>query len=267
MNSLLGTRQSGGILAFTLLALVTLGVLATLAYGSYFQIARGTQDTVMRAQASALLTQGAYTLATEASDSDADGFAEAPAGNVVLDDAWEIPTVSGAPKVDPWGKAIKYCPWDNGAINASAGRLSGANPALPASIQFVLVSAGPDKVFQTSCTQALSGAQGDDGVRSMSVAQLNQGVGGTYYYGDPVGTVSGLPASGSPAGMMRVTKDTLLTYLWTGTAWVPMNSVASVKITAGADCSLYPPGALGRDAVDDLYICKEIAPRVWKSVK
>lgn len=262
-------QQSGSILTFVLLALATLGVLATLAYGTYYQIARGAQDTVMRAHASALLTQAANALATDARDTDNDGFAEALEGNVSdpLEDNWKIPANSGAPKTDPWGKAIKYCPWDNGSINTSTGRLSGDNPAIQSSIQFALISAGPDKVFQTSCVQAKTGAQGDDGVRSMNVAQLNQGVGGTYFYGDPVSSVSALPVSGSPAGMMRLTQDTQLPYMWTGSAWVPMNSVASVTISVGTNCSDYPAGALGRDINDDLFICKAAAPRVWKSVK
>lgn len=263
-------RQAGSILAFVLLALVTLGVLATLAFGTYYQIARGTQDTVLRAHASALLTQAAYVLATEARDSDvdSDGFAEPLIGTVVLDGGWEIPASSGAPKTDPWGTAIKYCPWDNGSTNSSAGRLAGDNPASPASLQFALVSAGPDKSFQTSCVEAKTGAQGDDGLRTISVSQMTQGVGGTYFYGDPVANVSALPATGSPSGMMRITKDTQLPYLWTGSAWVPMNSVAGITTSDGIDCSDFPPGALGRDTTDDLLICKGNGlPRVWKRVK
>jgi hypothetical protein len=261
-------QQSGSLLVLLMLGLAAAGVLATLAYGSYYQVARGTQETVTRANSSALLTQAAYTLATEASDTDTDGTTEPSAGLVVLGDGWEVPASSGAPKADAWGSAIKYCPWDNGSTHASAGRLAGANPALQSSIQFAMVSAGPDKTFSTSCNQALTGATGDDGVRLMSVAQLNQGVGGTVFYGDPVASVSALPVTGAPNGMMRVTKDTQIPYLWNGASWVPFNTGAWLVVVSGADCSAYPPGTLGRDVADSLYMCTANgSPRTWKNVK
>jgi hypothetical protein len=260
-----------------MLGLLAAGVLATIAYGSYYQIARGTTDTVNRAQASALLTQASYTLAAEAataSDTDGDGIQEPLAGALVLNDGWQVPAASGAPKTDPWGSLIQYCPWDNGATNASAGRLTGANPALPNNLQFALISSGPDKTFNTTCAQVLAQysvnasalANGDDGVRTLSVAQMNQGVGGTYFYGDPVASLSALPATDSPAGKLRVVRDTQLPYLWNGTTWLPLNAGAWMLVAAGADCSAYPAGVLARDALDDLYICKTAAPRVWKKV-
>jgi hypothetical protein len=260
-------RQAGGLLALVLLGLAGAGVLATIAYGSYYQIARGTQDTVTRTHTAGLLTQAAYTLATETTDSDGDGTAEPPAGLLALGDGWEIPSSSGAPKADAWGSALKYCPWDNGSSTASAGRLAGANPALQSSIQFALVSGGPDKTFSTSCNQAKIAALGDDGVRLMTVAQLNQGVGGTYFYGDPVASVLGLPASGAPTGMLRLTLDTQVPYVWNGSSWLPLPAGAWLVVVAGADCTAYLPGTLARDAADDLYLCKANAPRNWKKVQ
>jgi hypothetical protein len=258
--------QSGSVLTLVLIGLAAVAVLATIAYGSYYQIARGTQDTANRARASALLTQAAYTLATEASDTDGDGIAEPLAGQVTLDDGWQVPASSGAPKTDPWGTPIKYCAWDNGSVNASPGRFTGANPALQTSIQFAVVSAGPDKVFNTTCLQALSGAQGDDGVRTVSVAQINQGVGGTYFYGDPVASVAALPGSGAPAGMLRIAMDTQLPYLWNGTAWMPLNAGAWLLVSAGGTCSGYPPSTLAHDVADNLYICTSTGTRIWQLV-
>jgi hypothetical protein len=259
------SKQGGSLLVMVLLGLLAAGVLATIAYGSYYQITRGTQDTVLRSNSSALLTQATYTLATEASDSDVDGITEPAAGVVPLGDGWEIPAASGAPKADAWGTAIKYCPWDNGSSNASSGRLTGENPALPSSFEFALVSAGPDKTFNTSCIQAKANALNDDGVRSMSVAQLNQGVGGTFYYGDPVSSVSALPASDSPNGKIRLTLDTQVAYVWNG-AWRPLNVGAWFEVSDGADCSAYRAGTLARDSSDDLFMCKAYAPRTWKKV-
>ena len=260
------SNQSGSVLAIVLFGLGAVGVLATLAYGAYYQIARGTQDTVDRARASALLTQAAYTLATEASDSDADGISEPPAGLVVLGDGWDVPASSGAPKADPWGSQIKYCPSDNGSTNSSSGRLTGANPALPSSVQFALVSAGPDRSLSTSCAQAAAGTTlGDDGTRVMTVAQLNQGVGGTVYFGDPVADVASLPAT-AQTGTLRIVRDAQIPYLWNGSAWLPLNAGAWLVVTGGASCAAYPAGTLARDAADDLFICTTVS-RVWKSVK
>lgn len=260
-------NQRGSVLTLILLGLLAAGILASIAYGSYYQITRGTQDTAMRTHSGALLTQAAYTLATEATDTDVDGIAEPPAGAATLDDGWEIPASSGSPKADAWGMALKYCPWDNGDTNTSPGRLSGTTGTNPSAIQFALVSAGPDKIFDTTCAQARTGiARGDDGVRTMSVAQLNQGVGGTYFYGDPVNSVADLPASGSPAGMMRVTKDTQIPYLWSGSAWQPLNAGAWLVVAAGASCTAYLAGTLGRDAADELYLCTTTT-RIWKRVE
>lgn len=261
------SRQSGGMLALVMLGLAGAGVLATIAYGSYYQIARGSLDTVTRAQSSAMLTQASYTLSTESADTDSDGISEAPAGVVSLDDGWEIPATSGAPPSDAWSSKIKYCPFDNGGVNASAGRLTGANPALQSSIEFALISAGPNRSFSTSCVQAASGvAMADDGVRTMNLAQINQGVGGTVYFGDPVVNVSALPAAGSQAGSLRMAKDTQIPYVWNGTAWLPLNAGAWLVIVGGSTCTAYPAGTLARDAADDLYLCTT-ATRVWKRVQ
>lgn len=250
-------KQAGSIVTLVLLGLLAAGVLATIAYGSYYQIARGVQDTVLKANASALLTQAAYTLAAEAGDTDGDGIAEPLAA---IND-WQIPALSGAPKADAWGTAFRYCPWDNGATNSSAGRINGENPAQQTSIQFALVSAGSDKAFATDCTQAkigLPAVGSDDGVRTRTVAQITQGVGGTYFYGDPVANKEALLLlTGSPAGMMRIAKDTNVTYSWNGSAWVPLTAVAALvgSVGVGGNCNPYPPGALVRDAADDLYMC------------
>jgi len=264
-------QQQGSVLTLVMLGILAAGVLATIAYGSYYQIARGTQDTMNRTQSSALLTQGAYALTTESAatgDIDNDGVTEPPAGAVVLNDGFEVPATSGAPKTDAWGSKISYCPWDNGSTNGSAGRLPGVALSLQTSLQLALISAGPDKVFATFCAQVLAGGaavlpNGDDGIRIMTVAQLNQGVGGTYFFGDPVADVSKLPATAA-SGTMRVTKDSQIPYLWNGTSWLPLNAGAWLEVVAGTSCSTYPRGTLARDSVDGLYICK--ASQVWTAV-
>jgi type II secretory pathway pseudopilin PulG len=270
-------HQTGSVLTLVLLGILAAGVLATIAYSSYYQIARGTQDTMNRTQSAALLTQAVYALATEAAttgDIDGDGVTEPPAGAVVLNDGYEVPTTSGAPKIDAWGSKIQYCPWDNGSTNTSAGRLTGAAAALQTSLQLALISAGPDKAFATTCAQVLAGGaaaqpNGDDGIRTLTVAQLNQGVGGTYFYGDPVASVAALPATDAPVGKMRLAKDTQIPYMWNGTSWLPLNAGAWLEIAATTtaaltSCAPYPPGTLARDSADALYMCK--ADQKWKTV-
>lgn len=250
-------RQAGGVVAFVLVALVTLGVLATLAYGVYFQISRGTQDTVLRAQAASLLMQAAHILASEARDIDSDGYLEAPAGVSVLDtNGWEIPASSGAPKSDPWGMPFKYCVWDHGSSNASAGRLAGDQPGSAASISVALISAGSDKSFSTSCSQAASGAGADDLVRTLTIGQT-QLAAASLYYGEPVSSVASLPLTDQPTGRIRLVLDTRVVYQWTGAGWVPLTAVAVPVIKSGDFCTGYVTGSLGRDDVNhDLHICK-----------
>jgi hypothetical protein len=268
--------QRGNVLSLVMLGLVAAGVLASLAYGSYYQITRGSADTLNRANAAALLTQGAYALSTEAAvagDVDSDGITEPLAGSMVLNDGWEIPASSGAPKADTWGSKVQYCVWDNGSSYASSGRLTGANPAAASSLQFALISAGPDKSFDTTCAQVLSRyltaapvlANGDDGVRTMSLAQLNQGVGGTYYFGDPVTSIAALPLTDAPAGKMRLVKDAQLPYVWNGSMWLPVNAGAWLVVVPGASCAGLPAGLLARDALDDLYLCAATTA-AWKKV-
>ncbi|MBI2234119.1 MAG: hypothetical protein HYU57_03825, partial [Micavibrio aeruginosavorus] len=71
----------------------------------------------------------------------------------------QLPTSFGASQVDPWGTPYGYCVWDLGQAvgdpacddgNASTapyltGGNSGAQPV------FVVMSAGPDRIFQTQC--------------------------------------------------------------------------------------------------------------------
>jgi hypothetical protein len=101
----------------------------------------------------------------------------------------------------------------------------------------------------------------------MSVAQLNQGVGGTYYYGDAVASVSALPLTDAPAGKLRIVRDTQLPYMWNGSSWLPVNAGAWLVVTPGATCTPLPGGLLARDAADDLYMCAANTTGKWKKVQ
>ena len=60
--------------------------------------------------------------------------------------------------VDLWGSEYGYCVWDSGAKSRAVGcggttsnRLKGADHPAPDQTEFVLISAGPDHIFQTTC--------------------------------------------------------------------------------------------------------------------
>jgi hypothetical protein len=81
---------------------------------------------------------------------DTTGTGAAPAGGGFL------PSSVGASRQDPWGTTFGYCGWDHGTVvdNASCGgaaqrRLRGAN--VNDKTFLAVISAGPNRVFETSC--------------------------------------------------------------------------------------------------------------------
>lgn len=91
-------------------------------------------------------------LDASSTDIDTDGTIEPPAygASIGLTGGGAIPTSIGAPKTDPWNTSYGYCAWDNGTDFTAAGnRLNGENSSTAKAI--ALISAGPDRVFQTSC--------------------------------------------------------------------------------------------------------------------
>ncbi|TFW09926.1 hypothetical protein E4K72_03575 [Oxalobacteraceae bacterium OM1] len=225
------SKQCGSVVAFVLIGIAAAALLATVAYTGYFQLARGAADASLVAQARAVVQQAAYRLAVEAADVDGDGYMEAPtmgAGSKVPTAGGVVPASSAAPKTDSWGTALGYCSWDNGAgsRNSSAGRItgdsdSGTSPAVSAnSVVLAVVSAGPNKTFDTTCATARTGAAGDDVVQRFTHAQIVQGMGGTAYFGDPVtaATLSGINPGATRDGQLRLQKDTNTLMRWDNAA-------------------------------------------------
>lgn len=237
--------------------MAALAMLALLGSSIYSTIIAGNQRSSLNSSTSQAITQAAYTLTTEANKTGSYPVATAPT-------AWSgsnpttppaqgtatavglVPTTSAAPKVDAWGSNLAYCTYT---------AVAQGDPV------FAVISAGPDKTFQTTCTQAFAGTpQGDDGVRAKNTANILQGVGGTVYYGDPVPNVAALASLASPRmGEMRLALAEGLVYINpTGTAgaanWVLNQSLPVV--TASANCDSYPAGALAKDAAGEIYACK-----------
>jgi len=227
--------EAGFAFAYILAGIALLGTLSVLAYGAWYGMSRGAAITTSKNLSSNLLNQASYSVITNSSDSDGDGIPESPAGPLTYGDGWTMPNNIGAPLADGWGTALKYCAWDNGTIQTGAGatnastRFTGDNPGTQNSVVFAIISAGPDKVFQTTCAQAKTGNfQGDDGGRFVTVAQINQGVGGTIYLGDAVATVAALNALNTATikiGQTRVVIANGQTYMWTGAVWQQISNV------------------------------------------
>ena len=203
--------QRGSVLVIALAGIATLGVMAVMGSTLISTLVSGNQRSNLSISTGQILTQAAYTITTEANTSGSYPIATVPT-------AWSgtnpttAPTIgtanavglinaaSAAPKVDAWGSNIGYCTFTAVAQGSPV---------------FAVISAGPDKTFQTTCTQAFAGTpQGDDGVRFKTAANVLQGVGGTVYFGDPVANLTALEAlTTAKAGEMRSTKDTGYVYV------------------------------------------------------
>lgn len=212
-------------LAFVLVLLNLLMFLSVAAV-YHFRQAKGVAASEISQRNLHLMTQAAYGLSTESSDVDGDGIIESPAMLIASpspSDGGEIPTTSGAPRIDAWGTPYGYCAWDNGTTNSSTNHLTGDNPGGDSSIVFALVSAGPDRQFATTCANIKAGTvNGDDIAQTYTVAQLRQGLPRDAYQGVPVtnGTaLSALNTSGMLKGQMRIQDDTSELMSWTGSGW------------------------------------------------
>lgn len=109
--------------------------------------------------------------------------AEPDACTVAPTGAGCIPAAASAKKKDAWGTSYAYCAWNNGSDSTALGRiLSGG--ASTNNIAVALISAGPDRQFQTTCANGPtfltpSDGGGDDIIRK-------------YNYNDAVAGSDGL---------------------------------------------------------------------------
>lgn len=279
------SRRQRGFAFLQIMAMLGVGavLVGMLGYG-FVSLTRTGSVTASKSQASDTLTQAKNSIVVLASDTDSDNIYEAPAwyssatncststtvcpktDGTGASAAGQLP-LTVAPRTDAWGTPFGYCVWDNGSTTVSTGRLAGNSAATNtgSDVVFAVISAGPNRVFDTHCALIKTNygtttayVSGDDGVRVVTHAQMIQGVGGTVFYGDPVANMASLPATGNVTGEMRLAKDTKAVYVWDGTTWYPANaSSAAISATAGSNCDAYPLGSLGRDSsTGDLLICK-----------
>lgn len=270
-----------GFAFLQILAMLGMGaaLLGVIGYG-FVSLTRTGTIAANKSQAADALTQAKNAVVVRAADTDPtpDGVYEAPAmlttaTNCATSTA-VCPTGGGhlpltiAPRTDAWGSLLGYCVWDNGSTNTSTDRITGETAATNTGpvIAFAIVSAGPNKIFDSTCAtiktnfaaNAANVGTLDDGVRPISQAQMIQGVGGTVFFGDPVPDFATLSTmlTGNRNGMMRVTLDTMIVYVWNGSAWEAARPAALRIVSAGAACDDKEKGTLATDVNGDLYICK-----------
>lgn len=103
----------------------------------------------------------AITLAVQNNgDCDSDGMIEplewaAANGAPAPMNGGVLPATIGAALTDPWGTPYGYCAWDHGSLRldsscgVAARRLAGG--ATPSNLVVAILSAGPDRIYQTGC--------------------------------------------------------------------------------------------------------------------
>lgn len=129
-------------------------------------------------------------------DPDSDGFIEpmppdlATAGcTALITGGGCLPVNVGAAKTDPWGTLVGYCGWNHGPTNTAGGNLlAGTNDQTHTVL--AVISAGPDRTFQTSCADdpAYVTTGGDDLVFEWTYDEASEGLGGGLWSlksGDP----------------------------------------------------------------------------------
>ena len=110
-------------------------------------------------------------------DCDGDGYVEPPemripspavAAGAIPYNGGYLPNTIGVSKKDPWGTEYGYCAWDHGAVIQNAACRTGATNKRLEGIEsknypvIAVISAGPDKVFTTTCRNFSTGTDKAD---------------------------------------------------------------------------------------------------------
>jgi hypothetical protein len=153
-----------------------------------------------------------------------------------------IPLSIGTSKKDPWGTEYGYCTWDHGSQINGGGtcggsgqkRLAGTNSnAYPA---VALISAGPDKAFQTTCLTFAAADDNDDG--DLLDADDLQLVSKTADSDDLIFTYTYEEATGASGG------------LWSLKSGAPDTAVINKDIEVGGTGMFDRVGATGSDYLE-----------------
>lgn len=190
-------------------------------------------------------------------DCDGDGFIEPLPYNDTAPQptgGGQIPAQIGSNKEDPWGTPYGYCVWDAGTVTVSdniadcggntAKRLAGESDGSSNYTVIAIVSAGPDKIFQTTCStgagastaEVTKAAGSDDLINSFDYGEATAASGGlwTLKTGDP--TVAEIGKDLEVAGGAKFTDALDLT------------TSATAQLKLGAASMLLPDQTVLNDA-------------------
>ncbi|USO08033.1 MAG: hypothetical protein H6866_02110 [Rhodospirillales bacterium] len=208
----------GNVFALLFGAVALTGVLAAVGMqtltGPVTTITRVTQKNIAETQLlmDARIIINAAVAGTAGGDADTDGFIEpvayvaAASGETPPTNGGFLPTTLGLSLTDPWGNKYGYCVWDHGSTNSSANRITGDNNATNTADQqpvIALISAGPDRVFQTPCPTYSAGnimdvqRAGDDIVQDFTYAQASANSNGLWSLNPSDQTKAELKSSGA----------------------------------------------------------------------
>ena len=195
-------RNERGNIFFTLFGAVAIigvlgaAIMATMRgpLSTMVEVNHRTQaETQMSIASKLVLLQAVQDLAN-GGDCDSDNFVEPlefkdpgsaphPAGGGLLPDS------VGSEKQDPWGTDYGYCVWDAGPVTdapgcggASAKRLHGTGDNSQNYTMIAIISAGPDRTFQTTCGESPPAIVkgGDDMVSSFDYQAATAASGGLW---------------------------------------------------------------------------------------
>lgn len=186
------TSEKGSVFTVLLGGIALVGILTVAGYN----LLTGPVATTAKVTLKSLAEQQMYTTSrvimtnanASSGDCDADGFVEPAQARGTAPD-YTLPATFGVETIDPWGSEYRYCPYDHGTVsptlcgNPGAKRYAGkvTDPLAPDATGktyplFALISAGPDRKFQTTCVDGpaptnLVTPAGDDIVSSQTYAE------------------------------------------------------------------------------------------------
>lgn len=207
-------RQGGGALVLALMVFGALGGAVGLVTAYNIQQARSARIAQSREALDKAMVKLAGLTSTTAANPAAPAVTAgtgAPVGGGFL-------PVGVTPATDAFASPLGYCV---------------GNPSVANDPVYAVISAGPDKAFQTTCTQALAGVHGrDDQVARLTVSQLYSGFSAVSYHGATVQLESQLGSILAPrAGEIRAVNQTGAVYLnpdGTVGNWQPLTGAAAV---------------------------------------
>lgn len=211
MKSFFYKNQTGAIFPMILGAMFIIGCIATIGTSLYTSMAGGMQKTSNNIKIIQTLNLSADVLMSESTRNSA-GYPIVPVfitGSVNPVNGGIIPGVSNAPKNDYLGNYIGYCT---------------QNPTDQTTVVFALISPGPNKTFDTTCSQALSGLMiNDDVVVTKTSSAILQAVSGRNNYAEPVTNEADL------GNLTTVSKGELRLVLSTVTLWTNVTGVSGMS--------------------------------------